>query len=527
MRRTVFVLLFTALSASAANWTEYRIGPFRVASDAGDKSARDRLNEMEQLRYELGTLLGKDTLAVGGPSATRSQLQTVWPIDVILFSNQKEYAPHALGKPFIEGGSSMLSAWTGDTPLLRDFLRELARMLIDENSGVMPESIETGLCDLLSTLKAAGPRLQLGALPTELPSDRLRGWAKIQMLATQPDYSGKFRVYLNNLQGIGDEALAAQNAYGMTVAKLNQAADAYAHAGNFHATTVSGEALDPSRDFIEKPLDQKSVDDLLAELAAGGKHFPPESPRGLLAKGTRPALELAAVANPRWAEPHFLLAPLESNEDDRIKQLKMAATFDPHNVEYWEALAKAQTLANQYADAEKSWASALKAAPNETERASIRQVRIDLAEKRAEYEAAEKKRIAEEQARELQRLKDQSAAEIHAAEVAINRKLGPLNPADKPVQWWGDPPGEKVSGTLARIDCLAGGAMRLTIRIDGGGTIRLLVRDPNRLEVKGTGEARFNCGGQRTGRKIRAIYSVKTDAKLNTVGEIAMVEFPE
>src|SRR6185437_7641392 len=113
-----------------------------------------------------------------------------------------------------------------------------------------------------------------------------------------------FRVYLNNLQGLGDEALAARNAYGLTVAKLNETADAYAKAGNFKAETVSGEALDPDHAFLEKPLDKELVDNLLAELSAGGKNFPPESPRGLLVKGTRPALELAATANPRWGEPH-------------------------------------------------------------------------------------------------------------------------------------------------------------------------------------------------------------------------------
>lgn len=526
MRRSVAALfvaaLFAAVSASGAGWTEYRNGPFRVVSDAGDKSARARLDEMEQLRYVLGTMLGRNSVDV------QSGLQTVWPIDVVLFSSTKEYAPHALGKPFIEGGSAMLSAWTGDTPLPRDFLRALTRMLIDQNSARMPEAVETGLCDLFSTIKVSGTKVLLGApLPAgELPPERLRGWAKIQMLATQPDYSGKFRVFLSDLPGLGDEALAARNAYGLTVAKLNELADAYAKAGNFQAEPVSGEALDPDRAFIEKPLDKELVDNLLGELDAGGKNFPPESPRGLLAKGTRPSLELAATANPRWGEPHFRLASLESDDDARIKQLQTAATLEPRNVEYWQELARAQTLANRYGDAEKSWALALKAAPNEAERARIRQVRIDLDEKRAEYEAAEKKRIADEQARELQRVKDAAAAEVHAAEAATNQKLGQLNPADKPVEWWGDPPGEKVSGTLARVDCLTGGAMRLTVRIDGGGTIRLLIRDPNRLEVKGTGEAQFNCGVQRRPRKIRVVYNVKTDARLNTVGEIAMVEFP-
>src|SRR5690348_101064 len=105
-------------------------------------------------------MLGKDSLGVGGPST--SQLDTVWPVDVILFANTKEYGPHALQKPMIEGGSAMLAAWTADTPLPRDLLRELTRMLIDQNSGVMPQAIETALCDLFSTIKVSAPIATFG-----------------------------------------------------------------------------------------------------------------------------------------------------------------------------------------------------------------------------------------------------------------------------------------------------------------------------------------------------------------------------
>jgi len=522
------LLLAISLAASvhAASWIEYRIGPFRVVSDAGDKSSRDRLNEMEQLRHVLGVMLGKDSLGVGGPQ--QSQLETIWPIHVILFSSTKEYGPHALNQPFIEGGSAMLSAWTADVPLPRDWLRALTRALIDQNAGRMPESVETALCDLFSTIKVTGPKVMLGApLPAgELPPDRLRAWAKMQLIATNPDFSGKARVYLNNLQGGGDLLLATRNAFGLTPAKLDEQVEAYVRAGKFEAAPVSGESLNPNLDFIEKHIDKESVDTLFAELAAGGKNFPPESPRGLLAKGDRPSLELAAKANPRWGEPHERLAALETNSTAKIKELKLAATLEPRNPAYWQALAEAQTDANLYVDADKSWASAMRAAPNDAERNRIKQVRLDLDTRRAAYEAAEKKRIAAEEAAELQRIKDGAAAEVHAAEEAANKQLGGLKPGEKPIQWFEDPPGEKLSGTLARVDCLTGGPMRLTINIDGGGTIRLIIRDPNHLTVHSNEGVKFVCGVQKPAHKIRVIYNVKADAKLNVVGEIAMVDFP-
>jgi hypothetical protein len=245
----------------------------------------------------------------------------------------------------------------------------------------------------------------------------------------------------------------------------------------------------------------------------------------LVAKGTRAALESAAKANPRWSEPHVRLAVIETNPLNKIKELKAAASLEPRNAAYWQALAEAQTSANLFADADKSWSLAEHAAATEADRARIVQARIDLDARRAAFDAAEKQRIAEEKARELQRIKDETAAEIHAAEDKANRELGGFK-SDKPVaQWWDDPAGDKVAGKLSRVDCL-NGPIRLTVQIDGGGTIRLLIRDPKQLVVKGNNEARFGCGIQRPTRAIRLVYNVKADAKLDTVGDVAIVEFP-
>ena len=53
----------------------------------------------------------------------------------------------------------------------------------------------------------------------------------MQMLATLPDYSGKLRVYLNNIQQNGDEGVAVRNAFDLTAAKLDVLVDAYVKAG--------------------------------------------------------------------------------------------------------------------------------------------------------------------------------------------------------------------------------------------------------------------------------------------------------
>ena len=79
--RTTFIIGLLAglldVAASAADWTEYRMGPFRVISNAGDRAARERLTEMEQTRHVLAGMLGK------------TQLQSVWPMVLVTWARQR------------------------------------------------------------------------------------------------------------------------------------------------------------------------------------------------------------------------------------------------------------------------------------------------------------------------------------------------------------------------------------------------------------------------------------------------------
>src|ERR1041385_5991886 len=364
--RALLVAILLASSALAADWTEYRMGPFRVISNAGDKAARDRLTEMEQTRHALAGMLGK------------ADLQAVWPMVLVLFPNQREYGPHALPQPFVPGGSADLSAWTADTAQPQDWRREIVRRLIADNAGPLPGDVVTALCDLFSTVEVNATHVRLGARPAGLPPERLREWAKIQLLATNPDYAGaRFRVYLGNLQQASDESVAAHNGFNLTLEELNRRVDAYVRAGIFEASPVSGEALNPNRDFIEKRIPQSEVTEWFGELKAGGKTFSPISPRGLLANGIPAALEQAAKANPARAQPHVRLAALETNKLAKVSRLKVATSLDPNNSAYWQALAEAQTLADQPTDADKSWIAAERTASSPAERARIHQVRLD------------------------------------------------------------------------------------------------------------------------------------------------------
>src|SRR5690349_7626758 len=99
----------------------------------------------------------------------------------------------------------------------------------------------------------------------------------------------------------------------------------------------------------------------------------------------------------------------------------------------------------------------------------MRQARAAIEQQRLDYEAAERKRAAEEQARETERLKQSARAEVHALEQKYSKDA----PSEKPVAWWDGPkPSGKASGALNQVDCL-GKQARVVVETDDRKTIRL------------------------------------------------------
>ncbi len=158
----------------------------------------------------------------------------------------------------------------------------------------------------------------------------------------------------------------------------------------------------------------------------------------------------------------------------------MATSLEPHNSAYWQALAEAQSAADQPIDAAKSWISAERTAPTEEERARIHQIRLDAEQRRIDFELAEKQRGADERAQDLQRVKDAAAAEVRAAEAKANREQGGLKSGATPVPY-AQIYGETVSGTLLQVECL-NGPRRLTIQKSATVTVKVLVTRNDRFE---------------------------------------------
>jgi len=472
MIRALALLFLSLALASGQEWIEVRSGPFEVLTNAGDRAAGRTMAYCEQLRNALGLALG------------RTDPTTVWPIRIAVFRDVSERAQYPV--LFVEGRDAYLGALVANEAVPRSFSSEVVRLLLRDTTAPMPASIENGLITLLSTLEVKGVRVTLGAPPP--PTERNLYWARMQMLATSPEYAGRLRVMLGNIARGAAIAPSCINAFGKPITEVDKEAAAYLASGKFLTAAVSARPIDADSDYYSKKVPPKRVDAMLAELQ--GKPVPDAEPtaRTLVdnaAKEKDPAkaralLEKAIALNPRWAEPHARLAILESDADARVVHLRAAARLDPRG--HYE-------------------------------------------EKARDTEAAERQRVEEQRRRDQERLEREAAERVRAAEEKANRAAKALPPDQKVEAWWDGPrPDRRVEGFLDRVDCIRGTA-RLVVRDAARIVTQLLIRDPGKVALSGAQNATLACGVQRPPRAVVVEYFAKPDKASGTAGEVATVEF--
>jgi hypothetical protein len=234
----------------------------------------------------------------------------------------------------------------------------------------------------------------------------------------------------------------------------------------------------------------------------------------------RQALLRAAGINPKLDEPFAMLAARDTDPRQRLADWKNAAERNPRNASYWQALADCYLADRNFTEAAKAWREAEQAAADPAKREQMRQARLAVEGQRLDYEAAEKHRRADEEAREIAQLQANARAELHAAEAKIN---GNAKPDPKAVPWWdGALPSGKITGTLKQVDCL-GKQARLVVEGADHKTVKLLV-DPAQVFVAGGGQLNLGCGVQKP-RRVAIEYFPKPNAKLATAGDVATIEF--
>lgn len=553
MRRLLLICALPLLLTAEDHWVKFTSGPYEILSDANPRAGRETLLRVEEFRHALGQIVGE------------TDLSTPMPIRILIFKSSKGWTSPA---PVTEGRDRYAIALEEKQPISPDVYRELTRLFLKANTSQMPPRFERGLTDFFSTFTTNGIHITVGTPPAHPDLD----WARVHLLVVDPEYFGKIRVLLYNLRKGVDEDAAYRNAFGKSAADIEAQARQHLAAGNFQTASINNRPL-AEKDFPEKPVADTDVRLARADLLAGNsaaeyerlikdnakvpeaeeglgllalraghaddarKHFSASLDAGSASarcfieyaklepdndKATKALLRAAGI-NPKLDEPFALMAQRDTDPAKRLMHWKAAAERNPRNPVYWQKLAEGYLADHNYADAAKAWTQGEQAATDPAERLRMHQARMSIEQQRLDYEAAERKRKADEDAAELAKLKEQARAEVRALEAKYSD--APPSPPDKVVPWWEGPhPEGKFHGTLKQVDCL-GKQARLVLEGDDHKPVRLLVSDPGKISITGAGELTLGCGVQRKPRPIAIEYFPKTNPRLATAGEVATIEF--
>ncbi len=483
-----------AATLVAADWTLYRSLPFEVQTDRDKKHAREVLNHLDQLRWAFSQITGK------------MEPRSLWPVKVIITrgtTSAQLKLVHDAWVGTLNEKADVPPAWNA----------QLTRILIEDNLGRMTPGIENGLADILSTAEVSGTHIILGQ---PIPQPTL-DWARMHVLVTNEEYRGRVKVLIANLSKGIDAGVAFRNGLGKSADEIDKEAQAQLAAKTVPTFDMAGKPVNAQRDYQAREVDEATVKALLQPESG------PQTALGLMAVND---FDAAAKLKPEWAEPWKLMAALEQEPGKKAGLMKKAAELSPRDGKLWTEFALLMHSYNRFADADKAWAGAERAAADLQERQQIRARREGLVEARlqAEEDARREAKLAEE--RELQRLKNEAVARIREAENKINGGKAALDPDKKIEAWWDGPKGDaKVTGRLTRVDCL-GKQLRLAVQIEAGKTAQLLVTDPGKIAIEGKGELTLGCGPQRVARPVMVEFIQKMDPKMNTVGEVAVIRFP-
>lgn len=156
----LFALLLSASLAAEDHWLIVKSGPFEVYSAAGDKAARERLNDLEQFREGLANTIG------------RKDLKLIWPLRLLIYKKQASLPVGQIAM----GRDAYLVAVTENSGLTPAIDKQLAQMLLDQNTNRLPESIERGLTELFQRSKSRA-RASHSVRPRRRTSARATGLA--------------------------------------------------------------------------------------------------------------------------------------------------------------------------------------------------------------------------------------------------------------------------------------------------------------------------------------------------------------
>ncbi len=553
MRYLLYLCLLPSLLLADGHWIKFKSGPFEVYTDAGSHAGREALVRFEEFRNALGQVVGEN------------DLETPEPLRILVFKNANGWTG---AEPIIQARDRYAIVLQEKSKVPPETWAALTRLLLKSNTAQMPPAFEHGLVEFFSTFQVNGIHITAGTPPAKPDLD----WARIHLLIADPGYFSEVRVLFYNLRKGVDQDAAYRNAFGKSPAEVEAQVKQHFAAGNFQTTSL------PNRPLAESDFQEREVSDTDARLAradlltsqsaaeyegllrdhekaaeaeeglgllslrAGRKdearqHFSASIQAGSSSarcyieyaklepdneKATQALLKAAGI-NPKLDEPFVLMAQRDTDPRRRLMHWKAATERNPREPSYWEALANCYLADHDYAGAAKAWRGGEQAAIDPAVRKRMRQARLAVEQQRLDYEAEAKRHQAEEDSREIEKLKAEARAHVHELEKKYNQGEAPKADS-KAVAWWNGPkPGGKTAGVLKEVDCL-GKQFRLLVQSSDGKSIRLLISDAGNVALSGGGELTLTCGEQKP-RHVVIEYFPKANAHLGTAGEVATIEF--
>ena len=558
----VFLFVFSIAGIAAEpRWIKARHGPFEAISDDGRKSATQALSQFAQFSFALGTVMGQPDLRLDPP------------LRIIVFKTAREMQDDC-PVPMVMGRDRLMACAASEGQLPAGLLRELTQTLLQNNFSNMPAPIEAALETFFSTVQSTAVHVTWGAPPP--PAERTREWAMLHRIITQPDFSGKAKIYLHNLATGMDKAAASRNAFAEEGPKFDAETDQYYAAGVFNTSVAPNRPINPDRDLNTTFLTSEEGDlmraDLLTPRSAAiyqtllqsGKHIA-EDNEGLAVlamrdhdtakarsyieaarkAGTKNFVALTAYASldtdsvnaetilkealtidPKYAPAHWELGSQLFDPARRMAEWKQAVNLAPRNYEWWAQYAQLCVDQKQYAEAGRAWVAAAQAAPDTQHREKYLSARGQIETQRLEAEDLERRKDALAKAAEIDRLKSEARKELAELEARANTRPLSAQEAAKTVDWFDDSGSDKLTGTLMRVDCM-GKQLRLSVKNDEGRTMNLLVPDTQQFEIK-SGES-LTCGPQKPRRVVvswkPASKAPKQDDPKAIAGQAVGMEF--
>ena len=500
------VMAFNA-SAARPQWIKARLGSFEAISDDGRRSATQALSQFEQFSFALGTAMGQPDLRLDPP------------LRIIVFKNAQEMRAQC-PPGLMMGRDRLMACTTSEGQLPQSLLRDLTRTLLESNFSRMPTPIEKALETFFSTVESNAVHVTWGAAPPQ--AERTREWALLHRIITQPDYSGKAKIYLHNLAAGMDTECREPQRFRRRRRRSSKPKSIDTTRPAFSTRPPRPIApLNPDRDFNTTFLTSDEGELMRADLAdarirralrvaaagretrrrrqrrsgrsrhAEQRHREGARLHGSRAEGRYHELRGASPRTRNWKD----------DPDQAIEILKQALTLDPKYAEaHWIFGEKLSDPARRMAE----WKQAVNLAPAQlrmvgaicaTLRGSetICRSRTRLGSggaggarrsaagaipdrARADRTAAPRSgRSGEAQRRRGERAGDRPpengtrAKNLPISRPAPTRVRFPQQELAKTVEWFDDAGSAKITGVLMRVDCI-GKQLRLNVKDDEGKT---------------------------------------------------------